>query len=129
MRNFIDGKWCDPPGAGYIDVENPSTGEKIAEVPLTSKAETDRAIAAAHRAFRSWKDVPVARRVNYLFKLLALLEAEEDNICRILVEEMGKSLPDAQAEMKRIFENVEVACGMPVLQQGDKLIGCSFEMD
>ncbi|MHC4325869.1 MAG: aldehyde dehydrogenase family protein, partial [Planctomycetota bacterium] len=46
-----------------------------------------------------------------------------------LVEEMGKSLPDARAEMKRIFENIEVACGMPVLQQGDKLIGASYDID
>jgi malonate-semialdehyde dehydrogenase (acetylating)/methylmalonate-semialdehyde dehydrogenase len=42
---------------------------------------------------------------------------------------MGKSLPDARAEMKRIFENIEVACGMPVLQQGDKLIGSSYDID
>jgi malonate-semialdehyde dehydrogenase (acetylating)/methylmalonate-semialdehyde dehydrogenase len=112
-----------------LDVENPSTGGIIAQVPLTSREETNRAIEAAHRAYLSWKDVPVARRTGYLFKLLALLEAEEEAISRILVEEMGKSLPDARAELKRIFENVEVACGMPVLQQGDKLIGCSFDMD
>ena len=129
LKNFINGQWSDPPGVTYLDVENPSTGEIIAQVPLTGKEETDRAIEAAHKAFLSWKDVPVARRANYLFKLLALLEAEEETISRILVEEMGKSLPDAQAELKRIFENVEVACGMPVLQQGDKLIGCSFDMD
>src|SRR4030065_1531704 len=46
-----------------------------------------------------------------------------------MVAEMGKSLPDARAEMKRVFENCEVACGMPVLQQGDKLIGTSFDID
>ena len=129
LKNFINGQWSEPVGAAYIDVENPSTAEIIAQVPLTSKEETNRAIEAAHRAYLSWKDVPVARRVNYLFKLLALLESEEENIARILVEEMGKSLPDARAELKRIFENVEVACGMPVLQQGDKLMGCSFDMD
>ena len=129
LKNFVDGQWSDPPGANYIDVENPSTGDIIAQVPLTSREETNRAIEAAHKAFLSWKDMPVSRRAHYLFKLLALLEAEEEAISRILVEEMGKSLPDARAELKRIFENVEVACGMPVLQQGDKLIGCSFDMD
>ena len=129
LMNFVNGKWSDPAGATYIDVENPSTGDIIAQVPLTNKEETNRAIDAAHKAYLSWKDVPVARRTNYLFKLLAMLEAEEETISRILVEEMGKSLPDARAELKRIFENVEVACGMPVLQQGDKLIGCSFDMD
>jgi len=129
LKNYINGQWIDPPGASYIDVQNPSTGDVIAQVPLTTREETNRAIEVAHKAFLSWKGVPVARRAGYLFDLLALLEAEEETISRILVEEMGKSLPDARAEMKRVFENVEVACGMPVLQQGDKLIGCSFEMD
>ena len=129
LQNFINGQWSDPPGAGYIDVENPSTGGIIAQVPLTTKEETVRAIETAHKAWLSWKDVPVARRANYLFKLLPLLEENEMVISRIIAEEMGKSVPDAQAEMKRVFENVEVACGMPVLQQGDKLTGCSFDMD
>jgi len=129
LKNYIDGKWCDPMGAQYIDVENPSTGEVIAQVPLTSREETNRAIEAAHGAYQSWRNVPVARRTEYLFKLLSFLREDEEKISRILVEEMGKSLPDASAEMKRVFENVEVACGMSVLQQGDKLIGASFEMD
>ncbi len=129
LKNYIAGKWVDPAGASYIDVENPSTGEIIAQSPLTSREETNLALDEAHKAYLSWKDVPVARRVSYMFKLLALMEENEEKISRILVEEMGKSLPDARAEMKRVFENIEVACGMPVLQQGDKLIGCSFEMD
>ncbi|MFQ3620694.1 MAG: CoA-acylating methylmalonate-semialdehyde dehydrogenase [Spirochaetales bacterium] len=129
LKNYVNGKWVDPKGAPYLDVENPSTGEVIAQVPLTSKEETNAAIEAAHTAYLSWKNVPVARRVKYLYKLLALMEEQEEKIARILVEEMGKSLPDAQAEMKRVFENIEVACGMPMLQQGDKLIGASFDMD
>ena len=129
LKNYVNGAWVDPAGASYLDVENPSTGEVISQVPLTPRKETDKAIEAAHEAYLSWKDVPVSRRVSYLFKLRDLLEENEEKISRILVEEMGKSLPDARAEMKRVFENVEVACGMPVMQQGDKLIGASFEID
>lgn len=129
LQNYIDGKWVDPIGATYLDVENPSTGEVIAQVPLTTREETIQAVEIAHRAYLEWRDVPVARRAHYLFKLLALLEENEEKISRLLVEEMGKSLPDARAEMKRVFENIEVACGMPVLQQGDKLIGASFDID
>ena len=42
---------------------------------------------------------------------------------------MGKSLPDARAEIKRAVENTEVACAMPILQQGRKMIGCSAGID
>jgi len=110
-------------------VDNPSTGEVIAQVPLSTEAETSRAIEAAQAAFPAWSQTPVARRVLYLYELLHILRGKEEEISRTLVEEMGKSLPDARAEMKRVFENVEVACGMPVLQQGDKLIGSSFDID
>lgn len=129
MRNYINGQWVDAENTGIIDVENPSTGEIIAKSPLSTTAETNRAIDAAAKAYKTWSKTPVARRVEPLYKLSTLLRENEDKVVRVLVREMGKSLPDAEAELKRIYENVEVACGMPVLQQGDKLIGASFGID
>lgn len=129
VENYVNGQWVTPENDGYLDVENPSTGQIIARTPLSTAAETNRAIDAAAEAFKSWSQTPVARRVQPLYKLDSLLRENEERISRTLVEEMGKSLPDARAEMKRIFENIEVACGMPVLQQGDKLIGSSYDID
>ncbi|MGB3862135.1 MAG: CoA-acylating methylmalonate-semialdehyde dehydrogenase [Candidatus Aminicenantaceae bacterium] len=129
VRNYVNGLWREAENTGYLDVENPSTGEIIAKTPLSSQAEVNRAIDAAYEAYKSWKNLPVARRVQPLYELVDLLRQNEDKIARLLVSEMGKSIPDAVAEMKRIFENIEVACGMPVLQQGDKLIGASFGID
>lgn len=129
VNNYINGTWAEAENTGCIDVENPSTGEILARTPLSTVAETNRAIDAAADAYPGWSRTPVARRVAPLFKLSDLLRKNEEQISRTLVAEMGKSLPDARAEMKRIFENIEVACGMPVLQQGDKLIGCSFDID
>ena len=73
--------------------------------------------------------MPAARRVQPLFRLAALLRENEERLARQITEEMGKSLPDARAEVKRAIENCEVACGMPMLQQGDKLVGASFGID
>jgi len=129
VRNYIGGKWIEPENSGYLDVENPSTGQVIARTPLSTAAEANRAIDIAAEAFRSWSRTPVGRRVQPLYELDALLRRNEEKIARTLVEEMGKSLPDARAELKRIFENIEVACGMPVLQQGDKLVGASYDID
>ncbi len=129
VENYVNGQWVTPDNNGYLNVENPSTGEMIARTPLSTVAETNRAIDAAAEAFKSWSRTPVARRVQPLSRLGSLLRENEEKIARTLVEEMGKSLPDARAEMKRIFENIEVACGMPVLQQGDKLIGSSYDID
>lgn len=129
IRNYINGQWVEAENGGYINVDNPSTGKIIAEVPLSTESETNRAIEAAQAAFPGWGMTPVARRVLYLYELLHILRNKEGEISRTIVEEVGKSLPDARAEMKRVFENIEVACGMPVLQQGDKLIGTSFDID
>jgi len=128
-RNYVDGRWFEPENDGWLDIENPSTGEVIGKVPLSTVGEVNRAVRAAAEAFESWSRTPVARRVRPLYQLDALLRKDEERIARTLVQEMGKSLPDAQAEMKRIFENIEAASGMPVLQQGDKLIGASYGID
>lgn len=129
LKNYVNGKWIVPENKGYIDVENPSTGEILARTPLSTVEETNRAIEVAAEAYKTWSKTPVARRVEPLYKLATVLRENEEKVSRVLVAEMGKSLPDADAEMKRIYENVEVACGMPVLQQGDKLIGASFGID
>ena len=129
VKNYVNGKWAEAENSGYIDIENPSTGEIIGKTPLSTPAEVNRAIDAAAEAFKTWGRMPVARRVEPLYKLARILRDDEEKVARVLVAEMGKSLPDARAEMKRIYENVEVACGMPVLQQGDKLIGASFDID
>jgi len=129
VKNYVNGQWREVENTEYLDVENPSTGEILAKTPLSSQAEVNLAIDAAHEAYKSWKNLPVERRVQPLYQLVDLLRQNEYKIARELVSEMGKSIPDAIAEMKRIYENVEVACGMPVLQQGDKLIGASFGID
>lgn len=56
-----------------------------------------------------------------MFRLVELLKLNTERIARTITAEMGKSLPDARAELKRTIENCEVACGMPTMIQGDSL--------
>ncbi len=129
LQNYIGGRWVEAEASGSLGVENPSTGAELARVPLSTAAETDRAVASAAAAFPAWSRAAASRRAEYLFRLLDRLRADEDTLARGISEENGKSLSDAGAEMKRLIENCEVACGMPVLQQGEKLIGASEGID
>jgi len=129
LRNFIGGRWQEPAEGRYIEIENPSNGRVIAESPLSTAEDTQRAIAAARASFPEWAATPVARRGELMFKLVDIIRINQEPIARQITEEMGKSLPDARAEVKRVLENTEVACGMPILQQGDKLAGTSFDID
>jgi malonate-semialdehyde dehydrogenase (acetylating)/methylmalonate-semialdehyde dehydrogenase len=100
-------------------VINPATGEVIAKTPLCGKAEVDAAAKAASDAFPAWRATPTQDRIQYLFKLRDLLKANHDEIGRVITEECGKTFAEAKAEMVRAIENVEVACGMPMMMKGD----------
>lgn len=119
LRNFVDGAWCDPSGAEYLNVNNPATDEVLAAVPLSPAAEVDRAARLAAAAFPVWRAVPAPTRIQALFKLKALLEANFEDLARTVTMENGKTLDDARGEMRRAIENVEVACGIPMMMMGD----------
>jgi malonate-semialdehyde dehydrogenase (acetylating)/methylmalonate-semialdehyde dehydrogenase len=95
LRNYVNGEWFEPRGCKWLDVENPSTGEILAQVPLSSTEDTNNAIAVAKAAFPSWAATPVDKRVAPLFKLANRVRDNHETIARCIVEEMGKSLPDA----------------------------------
>jgi malonate-semialdehyde dehydrogenase (acetylating)/methylmalonate-semialdehyde dehydrogenase len=121
LQNFIDGKWQPSIATETLDVINPATGEILAQVPLSPAEEVDRAAEAAAAAFGAWRRTPPTERVQYLFKLKQLLEANLDDLARTITLECGKTLAESQGEMQRAIENVEVACGIPMLMQGYNL--------
>jgi malonate-semialdehyde dehydrogenase (acetylating) / methylmalonate-semialdehyde dehydrogenase len=100
-------------------VLNPATGEVIAKTPLCGKTEVEAAAKAASEAFPAWRATPTQDRIQYLFKLRDLLKANMDEIGRTITNECGKTFDEAKAEMVRAIENVEVACGMPMMMKGE----------
>lgn len=118
ILNYIDGAWVEVKLTECADVINPATGEVIGQVPLSPKEEVDAAASAAKAAFSEWRRTPVQDRVQYLFKLRDLLNTHIDDLSRTITMECGKTFGEAKAEMRRAIENVEVACGMPILSQG-----------
>lgn len=118
LRNYINGQWMDSKAVNSMPVVNPGTGEHFADVPLSSAEEVDAAAKAAAAAFREWRRVPVPDRIQYLFALKQLLEENMDMLARTCTEECGKTYNESKGELRRAIENVEVACGMPMLIQG-----------
>ena len=119
LRNFIDGEWRDSAAAECLDVFNPATAEVLGHVPLSPATEVDAAVQAAARAFPEWRRTPVLERVQFLFKLKSLLDQHREELARTITIECGKTLGEARGEMQRVIENVEVACGTPILLQGE----------
>lgn len=121
VRNFIGGNWTAPTSPAGLELLNPATGEALGHSPTGSVAEVDAAVQAAHAAFASWRSTPAVDRVQYLFKLKALLEDHLDELAALMTTENGKTLAESKGELRRGIENVEVACGIPVLMQGYSL--------
>jgi malonate-semialdehyde dehydrogenase (acetylating) / methylmalonate-semialdehyde dehydrogenase len=118
VKNFINGAWTHGSTPTHLDVVNPASAQVIGTVPMTPDATVGQAVEAGQRAFEEWRRVPVTDRIQPLFKLKMLLEDNIDDLARILTEECGKTLKESLGELRRGIENVEVACGTPVLMQG-----------
>jgi malonate-semialdehyde dehydrogenase (acetylating)/methylmalonate-semialdehyde dehydrogenase len=121
IRNFVGGKWQAATSAPGLDLTNPATGEPLGQSPSGSAAEVDAAVAAAHATFPAWRATPAADRIQFLFKLKSILEDRFDELAAIITTENGKTLAESKGELRRGIENVEVACGTPVLMQGYSL--------
>jgi malonate-semialdehyde dehydrogenase (acetylating) / methylmalonate-semialdehyde dehydrogenase len=121
LPNYIDGQWVESSANEWLDVINPATAEVLARVPLAGKAEVGAAVEAAAAAFPAWRRTPPEDRIQPLFKLKYLLEEHVDDLSRTITRENGKTFTEAKAEMRRAIENVEVACGIPMMMQGYNL--------
>ena len=121
IPNYINGEWVESNVREWADVINPATSESLGKVPISDAAEVTKAIDAAAAAFPAWRRTPPEDRIQPLFKLKQLLEEHIDEISRIITQENGKTFTEAKAEMRRAIENVEVACGIPMMMQGYNL--------
>ncbi|NET33613.1 MAG: CoA-acylating methylmalonate-semialdehyde dehydrogenase [Cyanothece sp. SIO1E1] len=121
LENYIDGQWRSPQTHDYLEVINPATAELLTKVPLSDANQVNLAADAAAAAFIAWRRTPPTDRVQYLFRLKNLLEANFDHLAQTITLECGKTLKEAQGEMRRAIENVEIACGIPMMMQGTNL--------
>ena len=118
LNNFIGGAWVPSSGSEHLDVTNPASGETLAEVPLSTAEDLDRAVAAARRALPEWRDVSVIERGRRLFTLREELIRRREDLAQSVTAEMGKTIGDARAEVGRMIEMVEAAAAIPTTIQG-----------
>jgi malonate-semialdehyde dehydrogenase (acetylating)/methylmalonate-semialdehyde dehydrogenase len=121
VANYVNGGWRQASTAEWLDVNNPATGEPLAQVPMSTAADVAAAVDAAAAAYPEWRRTPPEDRIQPLFKLKQLLEDHIDELGRIITQENGKTVAEAKGELRRAIENVEVACGIPMMMQGYNL--------
>jgi len=119
VRLLIDGEWVESQSSEWHDIVNPATQQVLAKVPFATASEVDAAIAAAQRAFQTWKLTPIGARMRIMLKLQALIREHSKRIAAVLSAEQGKTIADAEGDIFRGLEVVEHACSIGTLQMGE----------
>lgn len=121
LQNYINGAWKPSNEKNTTNVTNPATQDVLGKVPngVGTAKDVEEAVAAAKLAYKDWSQVPVMKRVQPLYKLKQLLEEHAEEIARTITMECGKTLAESRGELQRAIENVETACGMPMLMQSE----------
>ncbi len=119
--NWVGGELTAPGGGSALPIESPWDGSSLGEVSLSGAREVDAAVAAAAGAFPAWGATPVKDRVQVLFKFKALVEANMEELSRLVSAENGKTPAEARAGIEKGLEVVEFACSLPQLIHGELL--------
>ena len=95
-------------GDATMDVINPATGESFAQAPRASKAQLDKAVAAAKAAFPGWAATPIADRKAALTACADAIQANLQELARLLTQEQGKPIGDAMGEVLSLIHILAV---------------------
>ncbi len=110
QKLFINGEWIESKTTVMHENPNPATGEIISQYPTAIQEEARAAVEAAQQAFKTWRDVPMRDRARLLFDMRAKFEEHFDEMCRVLVQDHGRTIGEARGSVRRVIENIESAC-------------------
>jgi succinate-semialdehyde dehydrogenase/glutarate-semialdehyde dehydrogenase len=96
---LVGGRWMDASDARTFVVDDPATGERIAEVADGSVEDGLAAVTAAHDALPGWAATPPRQRAEVLRRAFELMTERTEELARLIVRENGKALPDARGEV------------------------------
>lgn len=129
LKYFTNNTFCESKATDYYEVYNPSTGELIAKSPKMTLDEVRTVIGNASEAYKGWRNVPVLKRVQILYKVRELLIEHMDELTELCAREHGKCYDEAMGDILKAKEGTELACSLPVLMQGDSLMDASSGYD
>ena len=129
IQHFVDGASATLDGERTHDVFDPSRGEVQARVSLASAAGLAQAVESARAAQPAWAALNPQRRARVMFRFKELIEANMEELARLLSSEHGKVVDDSKGDIQRGLEVVEFCCGIPHLLKGEYTEGAGPGID
>ncbi|BAY79485.1 aldehyde dehydrogenase (plasmid) [Nostoc linckia NIES-25] len=118
-RNFIDGQWLTAVGEATLESRNPADrNELVATFPRSQAKDVDTAVAAARKAYQTWRQVPAPARAEYIFRVGEILLEHKEELAQLISREMGKPLTEARGDVQ---EGID--CAFYSAGEGRRLFG------
>lgn len=85
----------------WFETVNPATGKTLKRYKSSTKAEVDKAVTKAGKAFDKWRQLSPAKRAIYLERAAKTLRAQKEKLARIITQEMGKPIKESLPEVAK----------------------------
>src|SRR2546425_2473097 len=120
---MIDGQWIDAESGKTSTTQNPSTGEPLAEVPEADRADIEKAVTAARRAFEGkWSKISARDRGRLLYKLSQLIEENSTELAALETADNGKPIKESTyVDLPQVAENFEYFAGWATKIEGETI--------
>ncbi|HKQ52619.1 MAG TPA: aldehyde dehydrogenase family protein [Pyrinomonadaceae bacterium] len=120
---FIDGQWVDAESGKTFTTPNPATGQTLAEVAEADKADIDKAVEAARRAYEGkWSRMSARDRGRLLYKLAQLIEEHSKELAALETADNGKPIRESQyVDLPQVVENFEYFAGYATKIEGETI--------
>ncbi len=119
--NFINGQFVPATSNRFLEVECPLDGSLISKVQMSNRQDLEKAVSSAKIAQKKWEKVPIKERAQVFYRYKQLLERNNADLSKLIVEENGKTFDEAKAEIDKAIELTEFACSLPQLVSGEIL--------
>lgn len=100
LKLYIDGEWIGAEGRRLHPVVNPATGATLAQLPLASSSDLERALQAADRGFRQWRRATADERARVMKGAAQLIRQRAEHIAQVATLEEGKTLAESRGEVQ-----------------------------
>jgi betaine-aldehyde dehydrogenase len=119
LRNFVDGEYRTAAAESSADIVDPSTGQVVAQAPVSSAADVDAAYAAADKAFGKWGETTPSERQKALLKFADAVEARADELVHLEAQNTGKPFAlTASEEIPPMVDQIRFFAGAARVLEG-----------
>jgi len=121
---LIDGKWVDAEGGKSFDVHNPATDEVLCKVQEGGKADIDKAVKAARKAFEEgkWRKTSASQKAKLLLNLADLVEKNADELAQLETLDNGKPIRESRyVDIPQVIETFRYYAGWATKIEGETI--------